>query len=119
MPESVCDDPFRRGPVGLGGADVGIEIAPRYPRKDQRQVLQETLGDEADLDVAFIGGEFAADGLAVLGRLAVQVLVALDPAQGRHGAHAEMVSVGAHVVDGWTETSLNREAPSVEANDIQ
>jgi hypothetical protein len=38
--------------------------------------LKQSLGDETELDVAMVGGDLTADGVAVGIRLAVQVLVA-------------------------------------------
>ena len=43
---------------------------------DRRENLKQTLGDEAELDVAMIGRDLSADGMAVGGGWAVQVLVA-------------------------------------------
>ena len=45
---------------------------------DRREDLKQALSDEAELDVAMIGGDLSADGIAVVGGLAVQVLVAAD-----------------------------------------
>jgi hypothetical protein len=38
--------------------------------------LQQSLGDESELDVAMVGGDLSANGVAVGIRFAVQVLVA-------------------------------------------
>ena len=46
------------------------------------QVLQESLGDGADLNLAPVGGELAADLAAVVSGIAAEVLVALAAAQG-------------------------------------
>jgi hypothetical protein len=41
------------------------------------EALQEALGDEADLDMTMIGGEFAANGLAVVVAFSVEELIAV------------------------------------------
>ncbi len=82
MPEGLNDDPFGRRQVGFGGADVGVEIVPSHAAEAQSQVLQQPLGDKADLDVPLIGGEFAAHLLTILWGFAVQMLVAVSSTQG-------------------------------------
>ena len=44
--------------------------------------LQQALGDETKLDVAMIGSDLAADGVAVVLRFVVQVLVPLTRRRG-------------------------------------
>ena len=84
-----------------------------------RQILQESLRDESQLDVSFVGGELAADVLAVFFGCAMEVLVAAAPENGRHIAHPEMVGVSAHGMDGLPEARFNFESPGVKANDVQ
>src|SRR5213593_2740120 len=119
VPEGVSDDPFGRWQVGFGGANVGVEIVPSHAAEAQSQVLQQPLGDEADLDVPLIGGELAAYVLAILGRFAVQMLVAIAPTQGSHDAHPEVISISANRVNGLPKAGFDFETPGVEAQDVQ
>ena len=84
-----------------------------------RQILQESLRDESQLDVSFVGRELAADVLAVFFGFAVQVLVATGPTDRGHIAHPEVVGVSAQGMDGLPEARFNFESPAVEANDVQ
>src|SRR6266545_4910172 len=70
------DDLFRRGQSWPNGTNPGAEGLPNQIRLDRREDLKQALGNEAELDVAMIGGDLSADGLAVVIGLAVQVLVA-------------------------------------------
>ena len=36
--------------------------------------MKQALGDESELDVAMIGRDLSADGIAIVGGLAVQIL---------------------------------------------
>ena len=42
-----------------------MKIGPDGAAESHRQILEQSLGDEAQLDVAFIGRQLAAQGLAV------------------------------------------------------
>ena len=103
---------------GAHGAQPGAEVAPDQSRVEGGEALEETLGDEADLDVAVVGVELSADGRAVGGRLAVQELVALKAAQRGHRAHPEMIGPGADGVEGLFERDLDLEAQGVESDDL-
>ena len=50
---------------GAHGAQPGAEVTPDQSRVEGGEALKKALGDEADLDVAVVGVELAADGGAV------------------------------------------------------
>ena len=49
---------------------------------DRRENLKQALGDEAELDVAMIGRDLSADGVAVGLRLAMEVWLPLTRRRG-------------------------------------
>ena len=51
-------------------------MAPHGGRFENGQGLQQTLGDDAELDVRVIGAQLAAHGVPIVFRLHVQVLIA-------------------------------------------
>jgi len=82
------------------------------------EALQEALGDEADLDVAVIGGDFAPDGASVVIAFVMKVLVTIAAPDGVHIHHPEVVGPGAEGVEGLLEGDLDFEAQGVEANNL-
>ena len=65
MAKGLSDHPFGRWFLRCRRADIGVEIGPGDAPEIEGQVLHESLGDEAQLNVALMGGQFAADVLAV------------------------------------------------------
>ena len=63
--EGVGDDEFGRGLVGLHGTQPAAEVFPNGAGEVDGEVLEESLSDATDLNVAVIGMEFPADGLSV------------------------------------------------------
>ena len=55
------------------------------------QVLKQSLADDAGLDEYMIGVEFAFDGVAVVERLAMKILIAVSAAKRFHVLHPEVV----------------------------
>ena len=94
-------------------------MTPDQGRVGGGEALQEALGDESDLDVAVIGLQLAADGGAVGCGFAMEELVALKPAQRRHGAHPEVIRPSADGVEGLLESDLDLEAQGVEPDDLR
>ena len=58
---------------------------------DDGEILEQSLGDNASLDEGMIGAHFAFDTVAVVGRFAMEVLIAVVVAQRDHVFHPEMV----------------------------
>ena len=74
--QGAGDDELRGAVRGTHGAQPGADVAPDQSRVEGGEALEQALGDEADLDVAVIGGEFSADGRAVGRGLVMEELVA-------------------------------------------
>ena len=119
MTEGLRDDPLGRRFLRGGGADIGVEIEPGHAPEAQRQVLEQPLGDEAQLNVSLVGGELAADVLPVKLGLALHILLAAAAVDGIHVLHPEVIRVGPDGVNGLLEADLNLEAPAVKANNLQ
>ena len=61
----MSDDPFGRWFLRCRRADIGVEIGPDDAAEIEGQALHESLGDETQLNVTLIGGQLAAEVLAV------------------------------------------------------
>ena len=113
------DDSLGRAGFGSNGAEPGAEVAPDEAGDGRCECDEDALGDESELDEAVVGVEFCADGVAVVLRFAVHVLVAAPALDGGHGAHPEVVGEGAQNVKGVLEGDLDLEAQAVEADDFE
>ena len=96
-----------------------MEIRPGGAAESNGQVLQQSLGDKAQLDMAFVGRQLAANRLAVTLRLAMRVLRTLPAPDRIHVLHPEVEGIGADGVNGLLETDLDFEPPAIEADDLQ
>lgn len=96
-----------------------MEIQPGGAAESQGQVLEQALGDETQLDVPFVSGEFAAKVLPVERRLALEGLLAAATVERGHVPHPEVVGISAQGVNGLLEADFNFESPAVEANTVQ
>ena len=76
--EGNGDDLLRGAKSWPNGPDPGTKGLPYELGIHCREDLEQTLGDESELDVTMIGRDLSADGIAVVIGLAVQVLVAAD-----------------------------------------
>ena len=115
--QGLSDNQFggRRG--ALGGAQPTTKTTPDRGMMVDCQILKQTLDDETDLNVTLIGRDFASDLGPVEFTLAMEVLVTVSSADGRHVAHPEVIGIGSDGVDSGFETDLDFEAPSIKAND--
>src|SRR6202166_1469510 len=82
------------------------------------EILQQPLSDEADLDMAIVGGQLATDSGAIAVGLTVQVLRAAVARDALHAAHPEVIVVGAETPQRLLEGQLDLEAQSIAADDI-
>src|SRR6202050_4632318 len=73
--EGDGDDLFGGGQSRANGAYPGAEGWPDHLGLRSGEDLKQSLGDEPELDVAMAGRDLAADGVAVVLRFTVQVLV--------------------------------------------
>src|SRR5439155_18625696 len=87
--EGVANDPFRRWLLRGGRADVRVEIEPGHTAEAEGQILEQSLGNETQLDVPLVSGELAADVGAVNLGLALYILLATAAADGADGSHPE------------------------------
>src|ERR1035437_261470 len=117
--KGVTDHGLGRTAIGFDGSEVVVGTMPADAAQADGQVNHQSLGDKTQLPVALIGGEFAANPLAVAFGFAVQVLVAAATAEGGHGLHPKVIGIGAQRVNGLLETDLDFESPAVEADDVQ
>jgi hypothetical protein len=93
------------------GPDVGSEV--------EGEVLEQSLSDAAQLNVAVTGEHLAADQVSVALGLHVEVLVAGAAWDGSHELHPEVVGVAAEGVKGLTEADLDFETVAVEGDDLE
>ena len=112
-------DLFGGEDVGADGADPGTEVTPDLFGTGQGQVLEQPLDDEAALDMAVVGVEFAADSIAIMGGGVVEVLILGETADGFHRLHPEVVGIGSDGAQSLLEGNLNFEAQGIEAQDFQ
>ena len=78
IPQGDGDDEFGGGEFGADGSEPGAEGLPDGPGVLGGEDLHESLGDESELHVAVVGGDFSADGVAVGFGFVVQVLIAAE-----------------------------------------
>ena len=94
-------------------------MTPDKPGLEGGETLQDALGDESDLNVPMIGGELAADAVAILFGLAVEKLIALSALDRPHGPHPEVIGPGPDGVEGVLEGEFDFEAQGIEADDLR
>ena len=111
--------PFGRRFLRGCGTDVGVEIEPDDASETQRQILEQSLGDEAQLNVPLVSRELAADVLPVKFGLALHILLTAAAVDRGHVLHPEVIGVGPDGVNGLLEADLDLEAPAVKANNLQ
>ena len=83
------------------------------------QALELALGDDAQLHVTMIGGEFAAELIPIQVGLPVQILVTGKARPWFRGLHPELIPIGSNGVDGLLEGHFNFEAHTVELNNLE
>ena len=105
----------RRGPIG--GAQPTPKEAPDGVMMVKSQVLEQTLNNEPDLNVAFVSSDLASDLSSVDFALAMEILVTVTSTNGSHVSHPEVIGIRADGVDSRLETDLNLETPPIKAND--
>ncbi len=103
----------------MNGSEYRMKVEPNGPAEGHGQILQQALGDQAQLDVALVSGQFAAKVLAVIVGLTVRMLRAVAAPDRVHVLHPEVVGVSADGVDGLLEADFDFEAPSVKTNNLQ
>src|SRR5256885_4234044 len=112
------NDHVRRLDAWADGSSPGAGGVPYSLREGRGQILQQSLADDAGLDEDMVGVNLAFDGVAVLERFAVQMLIAVAPAKGLHVGHPEVVGERADQTHRLFEAVLDLEAQAIEANDL-
>lgn len=97
----------------------GVKIDPGAAPETQRQVVEQSLGDEALPNVPLVSGEFAANVLPVTRRLALHILLTAAAVDEIHVPLPEVIRVGPDGVNGLFEVDFNFDTPAVEANHLQ
>lgn len=118
MSQSHDHDLFRGKDFRADGAYPRAEMEPDGRSAEKRYDLKDPLGDKAMLYITVVGGEFPTDLIAVLGGLAMEVLIAGPAKAWCHGGHPEVITVGADGVDGLFEGHLDLESNSIELDDL-
>ena len=93
--QSDGHDLFGRGKTRADGTNPRAEGAPSQLRNRCREDLEQSLGDETELNVAVIGRQLASDGLAVGWSFHMEILVSAFSPDRRHGGHPEVIGEGA------------------------
>lgn len=91
----------------VGGAQPTTKESPDVTVVEYREVSEQALEDEADLNIAFVSGDLAADLNMIEFIFAMEILVAIPAAEGSHIPHPKVVGVGADGVDSGLETDLD------------
>src|SRR5450759_1819027 len=66
-----------------------------------------------------VSRDLTADGLAVFRRFAVQVLVAADAPEWRHGRHPEVIGIRADAPQSLLERHFDLESQAIDVDDVQ
>lgn len=107
------------GQAGPDRADPGSERVPERLRGRGRQDMKRSLRDKWQLNVAMMGRESSANGLAVSEGFAVQVRGAADAAQRGHGRPPEALGGRPEDAQRPLESPLDLETPSVDSDGLQ
>ena len=94
-------------------------MTPDDARVEDGKALEKPLGDDPELDVAMVGGEFTAQLIAIGVGFPVGILVAGTACPRFHGRHPEMIAVGSNGVDRLLERDFDFEAHAVEVDDLE
>ena len=86
---------FRGRQIGADGANPRTEGTPNQCGKSGREILEPTLRDDADLDMAMVGVQLAKDGLAIFHWLEEERLIAGRTDERHHFCAPEMIGIDA------------------------
>jgi len=119
MTQGHGNDLFGRGNSRSDGADPRAEVTPNESRMKDGKDLEQTLSDDAGLEMTMVGADFASDLLAIEIAFVVEMLVAGTPGNGRHGLHPKMIPISADGMDGLFEGDFDFEARAIKGDDLQ
>src|SRR5271165_4293079 len=83
-----------------------------------REVVKQSMADDACLDEDVVCVELALDVVAVLGRGAVKMLVAIVAAQRLHVLHPEVIAERTDLAHSLLEGERDLESQAVKTNDL-
>src|SRR5439155_19700345 len=86
-----CHDKFRWRDARTNGSQPGPEGVPDKLGGNDSEILEQSLGDDASLDEGMISAHFAFDTASIIGRFAMEVLIAVMIAQRDHVFHSKVV----------------------------
>ena len=109
--QGVGDDKLRWRDAGANGSEPGAERVPDELGRNDGEILEQSLGDDAGLDEDVISVDFAVDVASVVGRLAMKVLIAVVVEQRDHVFHPEVIGEGTDQAGGLFEPMFDLEAP--------
>src|SRR5208283_546780 len=112
------DDKLGGRDARANGAQPGPEGVPDELGIRDREVVKQSMADDACLDEDVVGVELALDAVAVLGRGAVKMLVAIVAAQRLHVLHPEVIAERTDLAHSLLEGELDLESQAVETNDL-
>ena len=91
LAQGVCDDELRWRDAGANGSEPGAERVPNELWRSDGEILEQSLSDDAGLDEDMVSVDLAFDMVAVVGRLAMEVLIAVAVEQRDHVFHPKMI----------------------------
>src|SRR6202521_2519434 len=91
LAQRVCNDKLRWRDAGTNGSEPGAERVPNELGRNDGEILEQSLGDDASLYEDMISVDFAFDMASVVGRFAMKVLIAVPVEQRDHVSHPEMI----------------------------
>src|SRR5208283_2820734 len=103
----------RAGCHRANGAQPGPEGVPDELGIRDREVVKQSMADDACVDEDVVCVELALDVVAVLGRGAVKMLVAIVAAQRLHVLHPEVIAERTDLAHSLLEGELDLESQAV------
>jgi hypothetical protein len=108
------DDELGGRDAWANGAQPRGEGIPDKLSEGDGEVLKQSLADDPRLDEDVISVKLAFDGVAVFGRGAVEMLIAVVAAQRGHVGHPEMIGERADLPDRLLEGVLDLETTATK-----
>lgn len=94
-------------------------MSPDVFSEVEREMLEKSLSNTAELNKAVIGVHFAANESAVVFGFHMAVLIPGASWKGCHGLHPEVIGVGSEGVDCLLEADFDFEAIAVESDNLE
>ena len=111
-------DQFRGRESRANRAQPRAEGTPHELGEFGGQILKQSLRDDARVNEEMVGVDLAFDGISIVVRFPMQVLVAVASTQPLHVPHPEMIREGADNANRLLEAVFDLEAQAIETNDV-